>query len=198
MSIEEEIKSQYSKVYQNTDWKAFKVMADYYLSLSAKLMKKDIEISIDYKLMCRNIQKRLYIGIGVELLLKGLFLKNNYCINKMKKGKTPNPNKPIEFKSISNQSDLNPNETYTLNKIIENIDEIIDRENKDIFLKGLKIAKVFRNKEGHIAVFNHSYKTQNYTDIENSIIVIYNLGFSETLNYKIAFSKGEKGKFKIE
>ncbi|WMI65258.1 hypothetical protein RBH94_14475 [Aestuariibaculum sp. YM273] len=148
--------------------------------------------------MARNIQKRLFIGIGTELLLKALFLKNNYCINKVKKQSPFNPNKPTKFKTIIDSNQLNPHDTYSLNSLIDNIFEIITPDNKSDFEKGLKIAKVFRNKEGHVAVLWHKINRQNYTDIENSVKVIYKKGYNEILDFKISFLKGEKANFSIK
>jgi len=198
MSIEAEIKNQYSKIFKNLDWVTFKLMADFYFENSAKILKKDISIDEPYKLMGRNIQKRLFIGIGTELLLKSLFLKNKYCINKVRKNKLPNPNKPIKFSTIIDLSILNPSDTYSLNSLIDNVSKIITSNNYLEFEKGLKIAKVFRNKEGHVAVLWHKPDRQNYTDIENCITEIYQKGFNETLNFKISFLDGESATFLIK
>ncbi|TQD34028.1 hypothetical protein [Haloflavibacter putidus] len=195
MSIESDIKNQYSKVFDSSDWMTFKLMADFYFENSAKILKKDISIKEPFKLMARNIQKRLFIGIGTELLLKSLFLKNDYCINKVKKKKIPNPNKPTKFNKIPNLNILNPADTYTLNSLIENISEVITSSNNSDFEKGLKTAKVFRNKEGHVAVLWHKADRQNYTDIENCITEIYDKGFDEKLNFKISFLDGESAIF---
>ena len=148
--------------------------------------------------MARNIQKRLFIGIGTELLLKSLFLKNDYCINKIKRRRTPNPNKPTKFSTIVNSHDLNPNDTYGLNKLIENISEVINSTDENRLTKGLKIAKVFRNKEGHVASLWHDFDPENYTDIEKSIMEVYDLGFNEKLTFQVSFEKDEEAKFKKE
>lgn len=195
MSIEEEIKEQYSKIFRSADSIIFKLMADFYFENAAKILKKDISIRDPYKLMGRNIQKRLYIGIGTELLLKSLFLKNDYCINKVKKKASPNPNKPVKFNKIIDESILNPSDTYTLNSLIDNLPEILSE--KDNYAKGLKISKVFRNKEGHVAVLWHKPNKENYSDIEKAIIYIYKEGYNENLDFKISFLDGDKAEFKI-
>jgi len=122
---------------------------------------------------------------------------NDYCINKVKKKKTPNPNKPTKFSTIANLNILNPADTYTLNSLIDNVSEIINSSNHSDFEKGLKMAKVFRNKEGHVAVLWHKADRQNYTDIENCITEIYDNGFDEKLNFKISFLDGESAIFSI-
>lgn len=195
MSIEEEIKEQYSKIFRSPDSITFKLMADFYFENAAKILKKDISIRDPYKLMGRNIQKRLFIGIGTELLLKSLFLKNEYCINKVKKKTTPNPNKPTKFVTIKDESILNPSDTYTLNSLIDNLPELLSK--KEFYEKGLKISKVFRNKEGHVASLWHKADKNNYSEIEKSIIYIYKEGFDEKLNFKISFLDGDSAEFSI-
>ena len=195
MDIEPIIKQQFSKIFNQDDWMVFKLMADYYFESAATILKADIRIDDTYKLMARNIQKRLFIGIGGELLLKSLFLKNDFCINKVKREKTPNPQKPTKFKTILDKEILNPSETYSFNKLIENLSDVTTFSDEDTIKKGLKIAKVFRNKEGHVVVLWHKPDRQNYTDVENSIMAIYNEGFNETLEYKISFMDGEKSIF---
>lgn len=195
MEIEQVVKSQYAQIFRETDWQTFKMMADYYLETAARILKKDI--NIDYKLMGRNIQKRLFIGIGTELLLKALFLKNDYCINKLREGCT-GPKKPIVFSLITTESDLNDKDTYTLNPFIDNIENIITTDDIKKLKKGLKIAKVFRNKEGHVAVLWHKFDPQNYTDIENSIKEIYEKGFNEKLDFQISFENDEEALFSIK
>ncbi|MCB0705662.1 MAG: hypothetical protein KDC34_10150 [Saprospiraceae bacterium] len=194
MTIEQEIKNQYAKLFKEEDWRPFKIMADYYFKTAANLKKKDIEIHEYIKLMGRNIQKRLYLGIGAELLLKSLYLKNNYCINKVKRG-VKNPGKPKKYFDVSIE-DYDERDTYTLGSLIDNLKEIIECDSN--LLKGLKIAKVFRNKEGHVATLWHSYKEENYSDIEYSIKEVYKKGFGETLKFQISFEEDEKAIFEIE
>lgn len=84
-SIESEINEQYEDFFKSDDWSTFKYAADYYLNNAAMILKKDIDYCDDrLKLMFRNIQKRLYIGIACEFLLKAIFLKHGYVINKPK------------------------------------------------------------------------------------------------------------------
>lgn len=194
MSIEQEVKNQYAKLFMKDDWQTFKIMADYYFETSAKLKKADIQIQDSLKLMGRNIQKRLFIGIGTELLLKSVYLKNGYCINKVKRGVT-NPGKLRKFVEIS-IADYDEGETHTLNSLIDNLKEIIPCDKP--LLEGLKITKVFRNKEGHVATLWHTYKEENYSNIEYSIIEIYDKCFGKNLKYQISFEDDEKAIFKIE
>lgn len=204
MSVESELKQQYSKVFRKKDYRAFKIMADYYLKNAAIIKKKDINIDKKFRLMGRNIQKRLFIGIGVELLLKAVFIKNGFCINRVKKNQTPDPGKPQLFYDGQDLDIINANDTYSLNYFIDNFNDVIELiaasvndETLTSIRKGLIIAKIFRNKEGHVAVFSHVPDLDNYLDIENSIINIYKIGFNERLKYKISFKVNQKSKFKI-
>jgi hypothetical protein len=195
VNFESQIKSQFAKIFTSDDWTTFKFMSDYYFKTASKISIKSIDIDEPFKLMCRNIQKRLFIGIGTELLLKSLFLKNDYCINRVKKNKNPVLKKPTQFSSIINIENLDPEETYTLNNFIENISALITPSNNVQFLNGLKTAKVFRNKEGHVVTLWHKHNPQNYSDIEFSIMEIYKKGFNENLDFQISFEKGEKAMF---
>jgi hypothetical protein len=70
MSIEADVKQQYAKFLTRSDSSVFKLMAEFYLRKAAILKTKDIESDETFKLLLRNVQKRLFIGIGCELLLK--------------------------------------------------------------------------------------------------------------------------------
>ena len=67
----------------------FKVGANYFLRIAAQLKMNDILLTEqeksfvyckDNRLLYRNIQKRLWIGIAGELLIKAHFLKSGYLI----------------------------------------------------------------------------------------------------------------------
>jgi len=64
--------------------------------------------------------------------------------------------------------------------------------------EGLKIAKVFRNKEAHVITNSHEYNESDYTKIEKCIIKSYKEWFSEEIDFNISFEKNEKGKFEIK
>ena len=84
MQTLEEIKEQYARVLDQKDWVQFKYIADYYFDTAAKLKKRDVNVREELQLLVRNSQKRLFIGIGCEMLLKAIYLKSAYCINKYK------------------------------------------------------------------------------------------------------------------
>ena len=198
MEIEAIIKNQYSKIFIESDWRPFKSMADFYFKNAAFLLKKDVDIQDSLKLMARNIQKRLFLGIGTELLLKSFYLKNGYCINRTLRDKNIRINKPTLLNSMKSLDILNPMETFTLNSLIQNLKPLIQTGNWKEIEKGLKIAKVFRNKEGHVAVFWHKADPENYSNIERSIIEIYKVGFNQVLNFQVSFENDEQAEFYLE
>ena len=180
-TTEQEIKAQYAKVFTKKDWRTFKNVADWYFRKSAILKKKHIDSEKKYKLLIRNIQKRLYLGIGTELLIKACYLKSGLAINK--------PIDPKKYNSVVIQLDivdvkeLEATNTFTLDPLLINLNGIFKFDDWNSIERGLKILKVFRNKEGHVAVNSHEYKKENYVDIEQSIIAIYKKVFDETLEF---------------
>ena len=199
ISIERKVKDQFAKFFEECDWKTFKKAADYFFETSAYLLIKDIKFGPEqYKLLRRNMAKRLYIGIGSELLLKAVYLKNGYCINKPKNGIIKQNLYPFKLAKI-NRQDFKDDDTLTLNQLIEKL-TVVEQGYQDIniILKGLKISKVFRNKEGHVAIAWHDFDPQNYTDIENSIKGIYKASFGDDLDIKIAMADGDIPAFTIK
>ena len=199
MSIESEIKSQYEEIFRPDDWSTFKVASDYYLENASKLLKKDIKNTDEnFKLLFRNIQKRLFIGIAFEFLLKSIFLKYGFMINKRKVNNIP----PGRFPFVSvdvDENDFSKSRTLTFNDLSQKLPKVInlDKNKQSIVNKGVKIAKVFRNKEGHIISVSHEYISQNYRDIEECLKLLYSEVFDQKLEIHIAFSKNELGVFNI-
>lgn len=192
-SIEKEIKKQYAKVFKRADWESFKLIAEYYFKKAAVLKRKDIEVNDNFKLLIRNIQKRLFLGIGCELLVKACYLKHGYVINKPK-DKTKGA--IIKFFSIR-VAELEVEDTFTLSPLIDNLKKIVAFTDWATIEKGLKILKVFRNKEGHVAVLWHTYKAQNYRDIELAIRLFYKEAFEEDIEFEIFMEENNNGLFKI-
>ncbi len=198
VSIEKTIKNQYEKFFEKCDWRVFKSAAEYYLKTAAKLKTKDIKYeNQSHKLLRRNIQKRLYIGIACEFLLKSLYLKNSCCINKLKKGRKITAGYPYRFSQIK-AADFDATDTLTFSSLMDGLYEILDfGSDKRSVDKCFRIAKVFRNKEGHVVVLNHNYDPVNYRDIEKGLFRFYEKAFSEHLNIKFSVGQGEKSEFKI-
>jgi len=198
-SIERTIKNQYAKFFEQTDFSIFKKSADYYFETAARILKKDIVYGEEsLKLLRRNVTKRLFIGIGCELLLKAIYLKNGFCVNKPKPH--VNLNNPYPYRIVDiNKNDFKDDDTLTLNQLIDKFFTIEDYgQDKNVVEKGLRISKVFRNKEGHVVVYWHDFAPQNYRDVEDSIVCIYRKSFNEELKLTFSVADGEKALFVIK
>jgi hypothetical protein len=200
MSIEQEIKEQFAKFFRQEDYSIFKNSADFYFENAVKLLKKDIKYSDEHlALLRRNTLKRLYIGIGCELLLKAVYLKAGYCINKHNKS-----NRNLHKFTDDIEIDyFKLDDTLTFNELIQKLFTIEDFQelNKETKIKidrGLRIAKVFRNKEGHIVVYWHHFNVENYRDIETSLKEIYRISFNENLDIRFAIERNDKATFNIK
>ncbi len=195
-SIESQVKDQFAKIYTSEDWKLFKRRADFYLENAAKILKKDISYcDNNNKLLFRNINKRLYLGIACELLVKAIYLKNGFSINKFLDN---NKKFPQKFSDV-NDEELNKMDCFTFNQCIQKLNKVVawDDSSRRVVEKGLKIAKVFRNKEVHGIVSHHSYDPKAYSNIEEGVILMYRLEFTESLDFRVSFGLNEKGKFLI-
>ena len=196
-SIEQDIKGQFAKYFETNDWRTFKKAGEYYLENAARIVTNDIRYEVKpFKLLRRNTQKRLYIGIACELLLKSLFLKNGYCINKPKGNITE---KYPYLLSRIRKDDFDINDTWGFDRLMQGVYEICDfGSDKPIVDRGFRIAKVFRNKEGHVAVLFHDYKAQNYRDIEKALTAFYRSAFLENLKIKFSVGRNEEAEFEIK
>src|SRR5215213_9629792 len=117
-SLEVTIKSQYAKVFINQDYAVFLKTAEYYLRRAAIIKTSDIDVEESLRLWLRNVQKRLFIGIGVELLLKSIYLKEGYTINKHNKSKIP------EIIEIQGNVEIDQNDTFAIAQLIDNIGKV--------------------------------------------------------------------------
>jgi hypothetical protein len=195
VSIEKSIKQQFARVFQRSDWRRFKRVADVYLRQAAFLRKRDIKAPPNLKLLLRNSQKRLLIGVGVELLLKALYLKNGYAINKPEDG---NKTLRLPFRiEKGTASHLLDDETFTLANLIDHTSNVIRLSDGGTVMRGLKIAKVFRNKEGHVVTSQHAFDPANYRDIELTLRELYRQGFSESLSVRFSLERNEHPIWKV-
>ncbi len=195
-SVESEIKKQYAKLFKKHHWRHMKSVAELYLETASKLRTGHL-IPKELKLLFRNIQKRLFLGIACEILLKSYYLKEGFCINKPKQGCQLLERFPYSLEH-ANQDDFEINNTYSFNQLIDGLKYVHKFKDHNALVRGLKIAKVFRNKEGHIAVFWHDFDPRNYLDISNSLKILYSEGFKEELKLKISIKRNEKSEFEIK
>jgi hypothetical protein len=195
MSVVNKIKSQYVRTLKCSDWHQFKQVAEYYFKVAARLKKKDIDDKTN-KLLLRNSQKRLYLGIGCELLVKAYYLKKGYCINKLTtefSGKKT----PTHKMSSLNSSDINHKDSFTMGVLIDNLSKVSSFNSHQDIKRGLQIAMVFRNKEGHVTFPTHDFDEQNYRDIEAAVIKLYDEAYGEKLSFRISMKPKEKYAFKV-
>jgi hypothetical protein len=188
-TIEQSVKSQFAKIFATSDWKLFKKIADANLSEAVSLLTTDMYVNDSLKLLARNSRKRLLIGVGVELLLKAIYLKQGYAINKPLQRNSPKF--PFLLNSVAN-AELDEDDTFNLNDLIDNLHKVIDLVDKSLTVKGLKIAKVYRNKEGHVVTKNHTFDPANYTDIALSLTKLYKDAFGEKLSVQFSFAQNEQ------
>lgn len=199
MSIESEVKKQYSKFFDKTDSSVFKLMAEYYLRKATELKKADININPSIDLLIRNTQKRLFIGIGCELLIKAYFLSKGYWINRPTKKSDLSPDVPHLLNAVAKDK-FKEDDSITLGNVLNllpktDVFQGIGKEVEKKIMKGFRIAKVFRNKEGHVATLWHNYVEENYTDIEVALMQFYKIAFSEKKEIQFSFAENEKSVF---
>jgi hypothetical protein len=194
-SLESTVKSTFAKYFVESDWKLFKSTADYYFRRSSQLKRADIDLSGTNALLIRNIQKRLFLGIGAELLLKAFFLKEGYLINKPKNNKVHGG--VIHLLNSIPDADLHQDDTFSFGNLVDNLHRISAFTNHQAIKNALIVLKVFRNKEGHVVTRKHSYDASVYRSIENGLQLFYNEGFSELLSICICMEPRENGKFII-
>jgi hypothetical protein len=195
-TVEQEIKQQFARLFVAQDASLFKRMADYYYERAAFLRNADIEISQSLKLLARNCQKRLFIGIGTELLLKAIYLSRGFSINKIEKGQPGAPPFPFTFQQVAGFKQAN-DLTYMLNELIQKLNKLLAPASLHSVTRGLQIAKVFRNKEGHVVLPTHNFDSSNYRDVEGALVTLYSLCFKETLVVRFSVASGEKADWTI-
>jgi hypothetical protein len=197
-SVEKSVKQQFAKVFKYDDWHLFKAVAEFYLRQAAFLLKRDVTAPSHLKLLVRNSEKRLFIGVGVELFLKALYLKKGYAINKPDRDNNNQQLKlPFTLQEATG-SQLDEAETFTLDNLIGQLEKVVNLTNGSAVVRGLKIAKVFRNKEGHTVTAQHTFEPSNYRDIETALRELYLVGFRESLTVRFSLEEDERPLWRIK
>jgi hypothetical protein len=192
MTVEQEIKQQFARRFERRDWPLFKRMAEFYLRRAAILRKADVDVPPDLKLLVRNCQKRLCIGLGVELLLKAAYLKYGWSLNRLAKQQACAPKFPHTFEQVAGFT-LLQDETHMLGTLIDGLPKAPPLDSLNAVTRGLKIAKVFRNKEGHGVLPAQTFHASNYRDVEGALVEVYRLAFAEKLQIHFAVAQREHG-----
>jgi hypothetical protein len=186
-SVEASVKAQFAKQFNTHDAPLFKKLAEANLKEAAKLRSVDMPVPTPLRLLARNSRKRLLIGIGVELLLKAAYLKNGYGINAVQRGS--NSRFPVKADAAGVQFSLE--KTVMLNELIQHLPKVVALADEKTTMRGLVIAKVFRNKEGHSVTSSHAFDSTNYTDIATSLVNIYRDVFGEALYVRFSLAPAE-------
>lgn len=194
-SLESSVKSQFARIFRKSDWPFFKEMAEFSFSEAAFLKKDDFKkLPRNRRLLVRNSRKRLLIGIGTELLLKALYLKAGYSINQPKDGAKAKLTFPFRHAAAAGVT-LDDANTYMLDILIKKIREIVKPSDPEV-TDGLNIAKVFRNKEGHVVTPTHQFAPESFRAIERALVELYEIGFEERLRVRFSFAPNEKAAWK--
>ncbi len=194
-SVEQIVKAQYAKLFEQDDWTLFKETAEALLREAAYIKTPDMSFVPNRKLLARNSRKRLLIGIGIELLLKAVYLKNGYSINKRQQDKST---KGFPFTIEHARSiEMDLSDSYTLTALVDKVADVITFKDEHVASKGLRIAKVFRNKEGHLVTRTHDFDAGNYRDIETSLVLVYEQAFAERLEVRFSIQEGEEARWNV-
>lgn len=187
-TVEQTTRKQFERIFDVDDWLLFKVMAELNLEQAVKLRKRDMAIAKKYRLVARNSRKRLLIGVGVELLLKSIYLKQGYSINK------PKNREKVQFPFLARDAcemELVAHDTHSLGQLIEKLPHILPSTRDSKMLRGLRIAKVFRNKEGHGVTPSQEFDESNYSDIAASLAILYHDVFGQSLDVHFSMKANE-------
>jgi hypothetical protein len=191
-SVEQTVKAYFAREFVKSDWRFFKTVADRYFERSARLRKSDLHaFPVEWRLLARNIEKRLYIGMGTELLLKAAYLKHGFVINKPARVSAKPPAFPFT-RAAAPTLRLDLGDTYTLNDLICGLAKVPAIGALGNLERGLRIAKVFRNKEGHVVLPAHKFDPRDYRDIEQSLVEIYARALRESLQVRFSVASREK------
>ncbi len=191
------MKASFARVFNKPDWHVFKAMADRYFERSARLSKADMkDFPVEWRLLARNIEKRLFIGIGTELLLKAVYLAHGFMINKPEQGIPVVLRFPFTRAQMVGVR-LKADETYMLNDLVQSLHRVPAIGTLGPIERGLRIAKVFRNKEGHAVVLAHKFNPQDYRDIEQALVGVYSRGFGQSLKVRFSLAPGERPSWEL-
>jgi len=196
IDLAQSVKAQFAKIFQASDYKLFKAIAELNLHDAAHLKSADMLTKPPLSpRLARNCRKRLLIGVGVELLVKAVYLKNGFCIN-IPTRTSNDPRFPFRHTQTTGMT-LKNDKTRSLDELIQHLSKIITLQNRDATLNGLTIAQVFRNKEGHGITQKHHFVRSNYRDIENSLIALYRDAFGERLSVRFSMEPREQALWRV-
>jgi hypothetical protein len=196
-SVEQDVTAKFARLFTQSDWSLFKQMAEFHLKRAAHLRIADMRhVAKRRRLLARNSDKRLFIGIGTELLLKSCYLKHGFAINRPPRA-GPALSFPFTFEQARGVT-LSPDATYMLNDLVQSLSKVPVIGKLGQLERGLRIAKVFRNKEGHGVLPKHTFDPQDYRDVESALAGLYSRGFGQTLRVQFSLEPNEKAVWVVE
>jgi hypothetical protein len=199
MSLEREVKQQFARVFEVSDWTLFKGVGESYLRQATRLRRKHLRgVPDGLRLLARNCQKRLLIGVAVELLVKAAYLRKGYCINMPTARNSPLqfPFTPAQVQTLGEQ--LSEDETFALARVIDALKEVVSLGGDEAaVLDGFNTAKVYRNKEGHVVARTHGYVPADYRKVESALSLLYRHAFNEILEIRFSLAPRERPLFRI-
>jgi len=166
--------------FRRRDWEKF-------INRSEEYFKRYKSISEEFFSESKDCLSRAYLGFGFEFLLKGIFLKNGYAINKLDKKyleKHKNFQKPSEPVKISNLSKkIMSEQTHELGHFIGLLLKVLPKKYSKLdkkytdycLLAGLKIAQQWRNLDVHMSNGNRMIDGEMQQLLANSYNNLYNL-----------------------
>lgn len=184
-----DLNGRFSQKYSQKDWKIFKKNADKFFDFFRETFPGSIPLEkLGFrKHIAERLKSRIFLGIGVELLLKSVYLKNGYLINETQFPKgTRKPNKPYKISEVK-ENYINKNQTYGIGYYLKNLHIFFEKckhyDSKRYITyvkKGLSIVKIWRDKDTHIGGGYHMQRGSDLIDIQNSLGNIYGNEFNET------------------
>jgi hypothetical protein len=194
---EAEVKAQFARVFVSGDWSRFKRMAEFYLRRAVYLQKRDMDVSQDLQLLARNCVKRLFIGVGMELLVKSVYLHRGFSINMLEPPTQPGvPSVPFTFQQVAGFTQ-SADRTYKFDVLIPKLAGVLGSGPPGELDKGLKVAKVFRNKEGH-GVLSQKFDRSSYTAVEVTLSELYSRAWGQRLTVRFSLTPHEKGLWRLQ
>lgn len=171
-----------------------------YINRSEEYFKRYKSISEEFFSGFKDCLSRAYLGFGFEFLLKGIFLKEGYAINKLESNyfkKNKNIQKPLEPIRISQLNKKNMSEQIhefgyfidILPKILpKKYREFRDKRYRDYYLiTGLKIAQIWRNLDIHGISGNKMIDGEMEQLLNYSHSSLYKIFLKERVKPKVKF-----------
>jgi hypothetical protein len=84
-----------------------------------------------------------------------------------------------------------------MDQLIDKLEDVLQTKVSDDTTRGLRIAKVFRNKEGHTVLPTHARDHSKYRDIERAVSSLYQQAFDPKLNIRISFRQNEQSAWHV-